>query len=235
LVERVLVTGSNKGIGLGVCAAFADRGADVLATCRTGGPELAALGVRVIEGIDVADDGVVGRLRAAIGPDPLDVLVANAGINVDAPGLDDLDLQALERTFQVNALGAVRTVMAALPSLRAGSKIMLVGSSDPLNRRHPVGAGNYGYWMAKAALASFGHGLARDVRERGIAVIISAPGPTDTPMLRNVHAEGRTPLLPGDAADPYEIGRLFRDRIDELTLDASPAWQAGPRGEPAAP
>jgi NAD(P)-dependent dehydrogenase (short-subunit alcohol dehydrogenase family) len=86
--------------------------------------------------------------------------------------------------------------------------------------------------MSKAALTSFGSGLARDVRDRGIAVVISSPGPVDTRMLRETFAQGRTTQAVIDRArDPLEIGRLFRDRLDELTLEDSPAWQATPTGE----
>jgi NAD(P)-dependent dehydrogenase (short-subunit alcohol dehydrogenase family) len=232
---RVLVTGSNKGIGLGVAAAYAERGDEVIAACRTSSPELDALGVQVVDGIELTSDDAVANLAGAVGSAELDVLVCNAAINTDSPGLDDIDVGQLAHAFDVNALGCVRVVLALLPRLRKGSKIMLVSiGAQALNGLivPTHSQGSYGYRMSKAALTAFGAGLARDVRDRGISVVISSPGAVDTPLLRQVFAEGRTTQAVMDRAqDPLVVGRLFRDRLDELTLQDSPAWQANPTGE----
>ena len=123
-------------------------------------------------------------------------------------------------------------MLALLPTLHEGSKIMLVSiGAGALNRGTMPSPGNYGYRMSKAALTSFGHGLARDLQGRGIAVALSSPGPVDTDMLRAVAAQGRTTFAPENAPKAIDIARMFRDRIDELTLDRSPSWQAGPTGD----
>jgi NAD(P)-dependent dehydrogenase (short-subunit alcohol dehydrogenase family) len=230
---RVLVAGASRGIGLALCEAFAERGDHVIAAVRTSNPRLEELGVQVIDGIELTSDEAVSKLPAAVGPEGLDVLIYNAAINNDSLGLEDIDVEVLKDEFDVNTLGAVRTVLALLPMLHAGSKIMLVSiGGTALNRGRVPSTGSYGYRMSKAALTSFGHGLARDVRDRGIAVVLSSPGPVDTDMLRERFALGGTPLNPADAPQPIEIARLFRDRIDELTLEDSPAWQARATGEP---
>lgn len=229
--DRVLITGASRGLGLGLCEAFAERGDHVLGVCRAPTPELEALGVQIIDGIELTSDEAVARLPAAVGPEPLDVVICNAAINNDAPRLQEIDVPDLAATFDVNALGAVRVVLALLDHLGEGSKVMLVGiGTTALNVRAPS-AGSYGYRMSKAALTSFGFGIARDLRERGVAVVISSPGPVDTPMLRERFRLGRTPLDPADAPSALTIGRRFRDHVDALTLDASPAWHARPTGE----
>jgi NAD(P)-dependent dehydrogenase (short-subunit alcohol dehydrogenase family) len=231
---RVLVAGASRGIGLALCEAFAERGDHVIAVVRKTTPALDALGVQVVEGVELTSDDAVARLAEHVGPEGLDVLIYNAAINRDSPGLEDIDVEVLKETFDVNALGAVRTVLALLPTLHDGSKIMLVSiGAIALNRGKMPSTGNYGYRMSKAALTSFGHGLARAVRDRGVAVVLSSPGPVDTDMLRGVAAQGRSTYKPENAAKPIEVARMFRSRIDELTLDDSPAWQAGPTGEPA--
>jgi NAD(P)-dependent dehydrogenase (short-subunit alcohol dehydrogenase family) len=229
---RVLITGAARGLGLGLSEAFAERGDHVLAVCRTTTPELDALGVEVVDGIELTSDAAVARLAAAVGDAPLDVLIANAAVNNDAPRLEEIDVPALAHAFDVNALGAVRVVLALLDALRPGSKVMLVSIGAAALNQGTVSAGNYGYRMSKAALTSFGFGLARDLRHRGVAVLLSSPGPVDTPMLREVHRQGRTPLDPADAPSALTVARLFRDRLDALTLGDSPAWQARPTGEP---
>jgi NAD(P)-dependent dehydrogenase (short-subunit alcohol dehydrogenase family) len=230
---RVLVAGASRGIGLGLCQAFAERGDHVIAAVRTSTPQLDALGVQVVTGIELTSDEAVAALPEAVGPEGLDVLIYNAGINNDSPGLEDIDVEAVREVIDVNAIGAVRTVLALLPTLHAGSKIMLVSIGVMALNRGPVpSTGNYGYRMSKAALTSFGHGLARALRDRGIAVVLSSPGPVDTDMLRKVAEQGRSTFDPNEAPKPIEVARLFRDRIDELGLEDSPAWQAGPTGDP---
>jgi NAD(P)-dependent dehydrogenase (short-subunit alcohol dehydrogenase family) len=233
--RRVLVTGSNKGIGLGIVAAYAERGDDVIAACRVSSDELTSLSVQVVDGIELTSDAAVARLADVVGPAGVDVVVCNAAINTDAPSLEEIDVGELAHIFDVNTLGCIRVVLALLPHLRDGAKIMLVSiGAQALNGLViPTHSnGSYGYRMSKAALTSFGAGLAREVRDRGISVVLSSPGAADTPMLRHVFAEGRTTQAVMDRAqDPLEVGRMFRDRLDELTLDDSPSWQARPDGE----
>jgi NAD(P)-dependent dehydrogenase (short-subunit alcohol dehydrogenase family) len=231
---RVLVAGASRGIGLALCEAFAERGDHVIAVVRRSNPRLEELGVQVVDGIELTSDEAVSRLPDAVGPEGLDVLIYNAAINKDSLGLEDIDVEVLKETFDVNTLGAVRTVLALLPTLHEGSKIMLVSiGATALNRGHVPSTGSYGYRMSKAALTSFGHGLARAVKDRGIAVVLSSPGPVDTDMLRERFELGGTPLNPDEAPKPIVVARQFRDRIDELTLEDSPVWQARPTGESA--
>lgn len=235
---RVLVTGSNRGLGLGLVSAYAERGDHVLAVCRQTSPELEALGVEVIDGIDLTDTDAVAQLSDRVGPQGVDALICNAGINKDSAGLDDIDVTNLAEMFDVNTLGCIRVVLAVLPRMKKGAKIMLINSMGlvPFGILGARTVGNYGYRMSKAALISFGHALAGDVRERGIAVALASPGRVDTPMLRTVYSEGRTSKAAIDeAADIYAVGRMLRTRMDELTLDHSPAFQRDPEGNLAVP
>jgi NAD(P)-dependent dehydrogenase (short-subunit alcohol dehydrogenase family) len=230
-VARSLVTGASRGLGLGICEALVARGDEVLAACRRSTPALERLGVRVIEGIEVTDDAATAGLAAAIGDGGLDTLVCNAGVNIDAPGLEAIDVDDLMRAYDINALGAVRVVLPLLGRLNDGAKIVFLGTgSAALNLGAGPSPGNYGYRMSKAALVSFGGGLARDLRERRIAVGILNPGPVDTDQLREVAAQGRTSFDPGEAPSAREIGARLVERIEELTPAGSPSWQDDPEG-----
>ena len=227
---RFLVTGSSRGLGLGFCTILHKRGHDVLAVCREPSAEHRALDVQIIDGIDVTDDASVQTLPGRVGGG-LDGLILNAGINCDAPRLEEINVPALARMFDVNALGAVRVTLASLPKLNHWAKIMLVGvGAAALNVRAPS-VGNYGYRMSKAAMTSFGFGLARDLRGRGIAVLICSPGPVDTDMLRSVAAEGRTTFEPDQAPSADTVAAQLLDRLDALTLEDSPVWHEKPTGE----
>jgi NAD(P)-dependent dehydrogenase (short-subunit alcohol dehydrogenase family) len=228
---RVLVTGASRGLGLGFCEILSRRGDEVLAVCRRAPPELRALEVDIIDGVDLTDDAAVAGLAERVGGG-LDGIIHNAAINCDAPRLEQVEVADLARMFDVNTLGAVRVTLACLEALNDGAKIMLVGvGAMALNVRAPS-IGNYGYRMSKAALVSFGFGLARDLRDRRVAVLVSAPGPVDTDMLRGVAAEGRTTFDPAQAPPANAVARQLVDRMDALTLEASPVWDETPTGQP---
>src|SRR5262249_31755088 len=138
----------------------------------------------------------------------------------------------------INVLGCVRVILAVLPKMQAGGKIMLVGSMGllPLGILRAPPIGNYGYRMSKAALAAFGHALAHDLRDRGIAVAITSPGAVNTDMFRTVAAKVGAPKAALDRAlSILDAGRLLRARMDELSVDRSPDFQRDPEGNPAIP
>jgi len=228
---RVLITGASRGLGLAMCAFYVGRGDEVLGVCRTATPELTALGVQVVAGCEMTDDATTARVAEALGQSGLDALICNAGVNLDAPRLEQIRVDDLARMFDVNALGAVRVTLGCVDRFNHGAKIMLVGTGASAINLKVASIGNYGYRMSKAALVSFGFGLARDLRERGIGVLICSPGPVDTDMLRGVVAEGRTSFDPDQAPSPAEVAAALCTRLDELTLDASPCWQETPTGE----
>jgi NAD(P)-dependent dehydrogenase (short-subunit alcohol dehydrogenase family) len=228
---RVVVAGASRGIGLALCAVYAADGAEVVAICRRSTPELEALGVEIVDGVDFGDDAAVAGLAAAV-PGPIDALIYNAGINEDSHGLEDIDTAALARMFDVNALGAVRVVLALAPALRNPAKIMVLGTGSPALNVNAFSVGNYGYRMSKAAMGSFAFGVARDLRDRGVAVLVGGPGPVDTDMLRETAVAGRTTFDPADAPSAAEVAAMLRDRLAELTLEDSPAWHEGPSGKP---
>ncbi len=236
---NVLITGCNTGIGLGMTSAFAERGDHVIAACLSTSPELSELeNVTVVEGIDVTDGAAVERLAKEVGPDGVDVLICNAGVNQDSPGLEDIDVDKLMTMYDINALGAVRTVLAVLPHMKEGGKIMFIGSGGmgTLQVLAYPSTGNYGYRMSKIALVSFAHGLARDIKPRGIAVSVTSPDAVDTPLLRGVIEEGRTgQAILEMARDIYTVGRMLRDRVDDLSMDTSPEWNRTLAGERAIP
>jgi NAD(P)-dependent dehydrogenase (short-subunit alcohol dehydrogenase family) len=230
---RTLVTGASRGLGFGFCEVLAQRGDEVLAVCRRATDELRALDVNVIDGIELTDDAAVAALSRRI-HGGLDRIILSAAINCDAPRLEEIVVSDLARMFDVNTLGAVRVTLACLENLNRGAKVMLVGvGAMALNVRAPS-IGNYGYRMSKAALVSFGFGLARDLREREVAVLVSAPGPVDTDMLRTVAAEGRTTFDPEQAPPARVVARQLVERMEAVTLEDSPVWDEKPTGEPIA-
>ncbi len=212
-MNRVLVTGANRGIGLEICRQLAARGDEPIAVCRQGNSALEALNIRVIEGIDVAVADAASALSSSLAGLPLDWLINNAGI-LSVDSLDDLDFEGMERQFRVNTLGPLRITSALLPNLSAGSKVGIVTSRMGSVEDNTSG-GYYGYRMSKAAVNIAGKSLSCDLKDRGIAVALLHPGMVATEMT------GRQGIPPEQAA----AGLVAR--MDELELGSTGTfWHA---------
>ena len=116
-----LVTGASRGIGLEVCAQLKARGDDVIAVCRTTSPKLSALGVRVIDGVDVSDAGSVNRLKTELAGQNLDVLINNAGI-LRSDSFGALDYEVMLEQYRVNALGPLGSPKRSSTTSRRGPR-----------------------------------------------------------------------------------------------------------------
>jgi NAD(P)-dependent dehydrogenase (short-subunit alcohol dehydrogenase family) len=213
---RALVTGASRGLGLALCEALAARGDEVVAVCRRPSFDLDALGVEIAAGIDVGTDDAIEQLRA-LADHPLDLVIANAGVNETyAAAIGDLEPATVAKEFEVNALGAVRTVQGLLPALAPGSKIVLITGGGRASVWKAPNLGNYGYRMSKAALNVFGVLLAEELRPLEIPLLVLSPGAMDTDMHRAVLAIGRGNPDPGVSG--REAARDVVARIDELDM-----------------
>lgn len=211
---KVLVTGAGRGIGLSLCRLLQSRGEDVIATCRRSTPELARLGVEVVEGVDVTSDHSVDLLAEKLRGRVLDLLVNNAGVLTDER-LEALDFPAIQRQMETNAFGPLRVTHKLLPHLNGGAKVALVTSRMGSIADNTSG-GMYGYRMSKAALNAAGKSLALDLKPRGIAVAILHPGYVSTDMTGG-HGDVR----------PEQAAEELLQRISDLTLETTGTfWHA---------
>jgi NAD(P)-dependent dehydrogenase (short-subunit alcohol dehydrogenase family) len=207
-MARIVITGANRGIGLELARALTKRGDEVIAACRKPSEELKALKTEIVDGIDVADDASVARLAAALGQREIQLLINNAGI-LSVESLEALDLAAVRAQFEVNTLGPLRVTKALLPNLTKGAKIGIVTSRMGSIADNGSG-GYYGYRISKAGVNMVGVTLARDLKERGIIVVLLHPG-----FVRTGMTGWRGTVDPKDAA----AGLLAR--IDEAGPEAS--------------
>ncbi|MCA9528595.1 MAG: SDR family oxidoreductase [Myxococcales bacterium] len=214
-MANVLITGTNRGIGLALTRHFIEQGDSVIATCRKPSVELrACAGVRIEAEVDITDSASLDALRERLGRTRLDVLFLNAGI-LESGGLADLDFESVTRQLEVNAVGPLRTLVALRPLLRRGSKVALMTSRMGSIADNTSG-GSYGYRMSKAALNAAGKSLSIDLAQQGIAVAILHPGWVSTDMTRH-----------SGNVDPDEAARGLIARVDALTLETSGTfWHA---------
>lgn len=182
--KRVLITGASSGIGRAAAKAFADAGARVLAVARDRArldALVASLGPeRVIAyTADVADGPGMETLARAVlaAGGPPDVIVANAGIGLDARFVATTD-EALRRVFEVNVFGVVRTIRPFLPEMiaRGSGRVLIVSSA--VGKR---GVPNYAaYSASKFALHGMADALRPELWGTGVTVGVICPSSTTT-------------------------------------------------------
>ena len=179
-MTRILITGTNQGIGLELAQQYTQRGDEVLATCRTASDALRAVGCEIIENVDVADDVSVAAMAQAVGDRSLHMVINNAGI-LTSESFDTLDYARMRAQYEVNALGPLRVTHALKEKLGTGAKVGIVTSRVGSMDDNSSG-GNYGYRMSKAAANMAGVNLSHDLRPRGVAVVLLHPGYVRTNM-----------------------------------------------------
>ena len=182
-----VVTGASSGIGEATVLELAARGASVVAAARSVDKledlarRAASYGVLVAEA-DVADresvEAMVELTVEKLGR--LDVLVNNAGLGLSGR-VSELRSEDLRYIFEVNTIGPLNCVQAALPRMGRGGRIINVSSVVGLRAIPKVG----GYCSTKFALNALSDSLRVEVAERDVSVTSVYPGTTRTSFRDN--------------------------------------------------
>lgn len=215
---RYVVTGANRGIGLELARQLLAGGKIVEAACREPhrAVELRALPTRPgaelrIHACDVASDPSVASFAAGLAEGGVDVLINNAGMLGKMEALEELDLDDVRRTFDVNALGAIRVTRALLPRIRQGRGRKVVHVSTKMaSIADNTSGGAFGYRMSKVALNMASRSMALALRGERIVSVVVNPGWVQTDMGG-----------PGAPTPVAESARGILALIDRLKLEDS--------------
>ena len=174
-----LVTGVSSGLGRAFACGALKAGHTVVGTVRSQ-PDAEAFEALDTEHahariLDVTDDGAVtstvAEIERTVGP--VDVLIANAGYGHEGI-LEESSMDDLRHQFDVNVFGAVATIKAVLPGMRArrSGHIFTVTSMGGLTTFPGVGL----YHGSKYALEGITETLAKEVAGLGVHVTAIEPG-----------------------------------------------------------
>ena len=204
-MQRCLVTGANRGLGLAFVSELLERGARVLACCREPGKAkvlealAAANGDRLaIHALDVANPQAIDKLSEAAARQlqRIDLLVNNAGVLVSGERFGNVKAESLAESFAVNATAPLLITQALAPLLALGNKPRVLCITSQLGSiAQANGFRTISYAMSKAALNMAVKRLAAELAPRGIVVLAAHPGWVKTSM----GGKGAT-LAPADSA-----------------------------------
>lgn len=176
-----VITGASSGIGAATARALAGEGYHVVATARRGDKlhELAGTNslIDVLE-IDVTQQADIDRLDAYLADKDVTVLFANAGGAFDALNVADADIDAWEKTLDLNVVGLVRTVKMGIPHLVKSGRGSIVLTGSTAGRIVYETGGSY--TAAKHAVAAIAETLRLELCGEPVRVIELAPGMVKT-------------------------------------------------------
>ena len=224
----VLITGSNRGIGLEFTKQYLERGWTVIATARK--PEkaedLKQLGIQYpdrlsIHQLDVTDNERIDELANELEGQPIDLLLNNAGISGYIPDqiFGRLDYDSFEQVLAVNTVAPLKMAEAFYTHIKSSNlkKIVSVSSSEgSIGGAYDDESGRmYFYRSSKSALNMVMVNLAFQLKSRGIAVGLVNPGATDTDFMRGI---------PFPLRSTEEAVTDMIENIEDIDLDNTAAY-----------
>lgn len=223
-VGTVLITGSNRGIGLEFATQYAAKGWKVIATHRgdTVPESLKSLADQYaavsVERMDVLRHEEIDALAAKLKDTPIDVLINNAGImNTGDPAsaqtFGTLDYTLFDIYMHTNALGPLKVAESFLPHVAASNlkKIVNISSSSGKVSQPPHHSGNMWYRASKTALNGLMVTIVPTAREVNVSVTMFEPGWTWT-------GQNEKNRQPGQL-DAAQVVAEMIETIEGLTLE----------------
>ena len=226
-MKRYLITGASRGIGCAIAEKLAApdialllHGRDTVAlakVCKRVKSRCAGV-VQLIH--DLAITSGVSDLIAAVGNDPLDLLVNNAGIAVVKP-FGEITSVEWEQTLGVNVTAPFLLTQRFAPKMPPGASIVNI-----LSIAAKTGFPNWSaYCMSKFALEGFSQSVRQELREHEIRVINIYPAATNTEIWNHVEGDWpRNKMISAEqvaSAVVYALSRPADVTVENITLSSA--------------
>jgi NAD(P)-dependent dehydrogenase (short-subunit alcohol dehydrogenase family) len=217
---NVVITGANRGIGLGFVHHYLEHGCEVWAGYRREAGGLAEFDDPRLHAVQL---DVTGDIRASLSklPDRIDLLINNAGIyGPNTQSLETVTPEIMRQVFEVDCIGPLRVVQALKERVIAARGVIANISSKMGSSTDNTSGGYYAYRAAKAALVIVSRSMAIDLAPTGVHVITLHPGWVKTDM--------------GGHAAPVEVSDAVRgmakvlSHVDGYEPGAFVAFDGGP-------
>lgn len=215
--KRALVTGASRGIGAAIAERLAREGHRVILNYRGNHAAAEALlaKIQAAEGqaelacFDVADAEATAQAMQALtekDPEPISIVVNNAGITQDGPfpGLTTDAWTRVTRTSLDGFFNVTQPLVMPMVRKRWGRIINVASISGLIGHR-----GQTNYSAAKAGLIGATRSLAQELAKRNITVNAIAPGLIETDMIKDLDAGMLKKIVPMQRlGKPSEVAEL---------------------------
>ena len=208
--STVLITGSNRGIGLSLAENYAEQGWNVIATCRKPDKATDLISLKEkydnvnIEQLDVTSQKQINALAEKYKGIPIDVLLNNAGILGDIRDqvFGALNEETFEQVFAVNTLAPLKVSEAFVEHVSLSEQKKIVSMTSGLGSMQITANQSYFYFyrMSKAALNMAVVAMNASLRNQGIISALIAPGQVDTKLLAESGYRGPNKITPDESA-----------------------------------
>jgi NAD(P)-dependent dehydrogenase (short-subunit alcohol dehydrogenase family) len=182
-----VVTGGASGIGLAVARRFLNSGGKVVIGDLAVAPEFAEHPECLSLTVDVADFDAMRKLMVTASEafGGLDVLVNNAGVAGGYRSLLDSTNEDFQRCYDINLMGVVNGIKAAVPSMPVGAAIVNTASFAGVSAVPDISS----YVASKHAVVGVTRSAAIELADQGIRVNCVCPTTVNTPMAQEEEGE----------------------------------------------
>lgn len=223
----VLITGSNRGIGLELARSYATKGWTVIATCRK--PEkatdLQAIAAShdnlTIEQLDINDADMIAGLADKLKDQPIDILLNNAAVlgEPDEQKFGTYKFDTFRWVLETNVMGPMRMAQAFVDHVAASDQKKIVAITSAQGSIGMMRSESLVFYnTSKAALNMAMRAASKAVADRGVTVALISPGAVDTAMMNLALSDTnmKFPLL-----TPQDSAAAVITAIDNYTFEMS--------------
>ncbi len=233
-MKIAVVSGANRGIGLGIAKGLSQADFKVLMVGRDqqkikqAAADLTGQGLQVEPFVvDIAFDDQVKQLAQQLDSqyDHLDVLVNNAGVIIgsgddgEPPAIRNVQPETVLQTININTVGALRMTQALMPLLERSSAPRIVNISSGMGSLNEMEGGHPAYRISKAGLNAVTRITAQETRHPTLKVNSLCPGWVRTDMGGMQASRSVEEAVPGilwaaQLPDDGPTGGFFRDTVE---------------------
>lgn len=228
-MQKILITGANRGLGLEFTRQYAAEGWHIIACCRSpeSADELKTLAAGnsniIIEKLDVADFAAIDQLGIKYKETPIDILLNNAGIigpipideNIMRQHFGQMEYDIWEDVMRVNCYAPMKLTETFMDNVAASDQKKIICISSSVGSISEMNIPGVAYASSKTALNRAMTIAARELKPKGVIVGLFCPGYVKTRMDAFGYA----------MVEIEESISLLRPMIEALTLEDSGSFR----------
>ncbi|MFX0061733.1 MAG: SDR family NAD(P)-dependent oxidoreductase [Candidatus Hermodarchaeota archaeon] len=205
MVRKILITGTNRGLGFSLTKIFLEKKDIVFTLNRTLNTNLKELNEKFKDNlfifkVDVTNEAKIQNIVQKISKitSSIDILINNAAVHLEepAPDLGEINLEIIKKTFEINSIAPLNVINNFIELVKNSDIKLIVNiSSEAGSISNCRREREYGYCMSKVALNMMSQILQNRLKNEEIKVLAIHPGWFSSKM-----GGEEAPITPDDAA-----------------------------------